>query len=336
MESQKLSFTAHNATAIASGAPEVSIIIPAYNTAPLIPACLESVMSQTYRNFEAIVVNDGSPDTVELEKALEPYRDRIVYIRQENKRAAGARNTAIRQAKGNFLAFLDSDDSWLPSHLRDQMKMFQEDPTVDLVYADSLVGDSKSQYRFMERCPSEGEASFCSLVVERCQIPISTVVARREAIVKAGLFDETLSCFDDYDMWLRTAFFGGKIGYSRRVNARLSGKRPGSLSQSLSRMADAYCLILEKALKTLPLSNAQRMVLTHRLAESRAMFQLEEAKRQLQHKKFESARELFREANSFLSRRDLDFVIFSLGIAPAAVYKLLSLRNRMLFGQTNS
>jgi glycosyltransferase involved in cell wall biosynthesis len=331
-----LSSTAHKATPIASGAPEVSIIIPAYNTATLIAACLESVIAQTYRNFEAIVVNDGSPDTVELEKALEPYRDRIVYIRQENKKASGARNTAIRQAKGSFLAFLDSDDFWFPSHLADQMKMFQEDPTLDLVYADSLVGDSKNQYRFMERCPSEGEANFSSLVVERCQIPVSTVVARREAIVRAGLFDETLSCFDDYDMWLRTAFFGGKLGYSRSINARLSGKRPGSLSQSLTRMADAYCLILDKALRTLPLSDAQRTILTHRLAESKAMFQLEEAKRQLQHGEFEKAKTLFREANRFLSRRDLDFVIFTLGIAPAAVYKLLSLRNRMLFGQTNS
>src|ERR1700682_3677216 len=97
--------------------PRVSIIIPSYKTADLIAACLDSVFAQTFQDFEAIVVNDGSPDTPELEKVLAPYLDRVVYIKQPNKRAAGARNTAIAQARGEFLAFLDSDDSWYPDHL---------------------------------------------------------------------------------------------------------------------------------------------------------------------------------------------------------------------------
>src|SRR3954462_5965377 len=100
--------------------PRVSVIMPSYNTASLICACLDSVFTQSFQDFEVIVVNDGSPDNPDLERGLAPYLEKhaaqIVYIRQQNKRCAGARNTAIRQARGEFLAFLDSDDVWLPMH----------------------------------------------------------------------------------------------------------------------------------------------------------------------------------------------------------------------------
>src|SRR5208337_1073932 len=207
-------------------APRVSIIIPSYNTAPLIAACLDSIFAQTFQDFEAIVVNDGSPDTAELEKVLQPYLDRnserIVYIKQVNKRAAGARNTAIASARGEFLAFLDSDDTWLPNHLESQMKQFDADPSLGLVYSNGvLIRDPMPPVEFMEKCPSTGEAGFEALVAERCHISVSTVVARKAAIVKAGGFDESLARCDDYDMWLRTAFYGGKLGYNRQVQARL-------------------------------------------------------------------------------------------------------------------
>ena len=126
--------------------PKVSIIIPAYNTAGLIKGCLDSVFSQTYSDFETLVINDGSPDTLELEQVLQPYMDRIIYLKQENKRAAGARNTAIRNARGEFLAFLDSDDCWLPCHLAAQMNRLAEDTALDLVYANGMrIGDLRRQ-----------------------------------------------------------------------------------------------------------------------------------------------------------------------------------------------
>src|SRR5262249_54375992 len=203
--------------------------------------CLASVFEQTYADFEAIVVNDGSPDTSELERVLQPYMARIVYLKQSNKRAAGARNTAIHSAQGEFLAFLDSDDVWYREHLAQQMEMFEDDPRLDFVYANSLVtGDPRRVGEFMQRCPSHGSARLEALVVEDCQIPVSTVVARKSALVKAGLFDESLARCDDYDMWLRTAFFGARIGYRRTVQAKLAGGRPGSLGQSNAKMAEAY------------------------------------------------------------------------------------------------
>src|SRR5258706_6199184 len=115
-----------------SNTPKISVIMPAYNTARLIAASLDSVLQQSFQDFEVLVVNDGSPDAAALEEVLAPYLERIVYIKQENKRAAGARNTAIRQARGEFLAFLDSDATWLPDNLGSQMKWFTEDPTLGL------------------------------------------------------------------------------------------------------------------------------------------------------------------------------------------------------------
>src|ERR1700689_944319 len=133
-----------------NAAPKISIIIPSYKTADLIAACLDSAFAQTYTDFEAIVVNDGSPDTPELEKALQPYMDRIVYIKQENKRAAGARNNAIRNARGEFVAFLDSDDTWMPDHLSSQMQLFSADPSLGLTYSNGLVGMPGEEREFME------------------------------------------------------------------------------------------------------------------------------------------------------------------------------------------
>jgi glycosyltransferase involved in cell wall biosynthesis len=315
--------------------PRVSVIIPAYNTALLIANCLDSVFSQTFHDFEVIVVNDGSPDTAQLEEVLRPYREKIVYVLQQNKRAAGARNTAIHKARGEFLAFLDSDDSWLPDHLASQMELFVKDPGLDMVYADALlISDAPRQKSFMEKCPSEGPASFEALVVERCQIPVSTVVVRKAAIVKAGLFDESLARCDDYDMWLRTAFFRAKMTYCRKVQARLFLGRPDSLGQSRTKMTEAYWRILEKAAQTLPLSGEQRKLVCHRTTEIRARHLLEEGKLQLLQRHPEKARELFAEANLHLRMLKIRIAIWGLQLAPQSASKLIAVWNRLRSART--
>ena len=310
-------------------APNVSIIIPAYNTASLIAVCLDSVFSQTYLDFEVIVVNDGSPDTPQLESVLQPNLERIVYIKQDNKRAAGARNTAINRARGEWLAFLDSDDSWLPDHLAAQMKLLG-DSALDMAYCNGFrIGD---QREFMDRCPSHGPATFAALIEERCQIPVSTVVVRKHFIVKAGMFDEKLSQCDDYDMWVRTAFHGAKIGYSRKVQVRLNGGRPGSLSQSSSKMAEAYLRILDKVGHTLPLDDADRKVVEKRAREIKVHYLVEQGKFLLYQEQFDKAIELFSEANGFSRKPKLSMVLFGLKFAPHTTSRVFSLWNRLLRG----
>lgn len=311
-------------------APMVSVIIPSYDTAALIEACLDSVFAQTYSDFEAIVVNDGSPDTAELERVLQPYMSRIVYIKQENKRAAGARNNAIRQARGEFVAFLDSDDTWLPNHLTAQMQLVTDDPSLDLVYANALmVGDQGREREFMDKYPSHGQATFDALIVERCQIPISTVVARKRTLVDAGLFDEKLARCDDYDMWVRSAFRGAKIGYGRTVQSRLLVGRPGCLGQSRAKMAEAYWNILEKFKRTLPLNDADRAMLDRRAAEIRARYLLEDGKCKLEERQFDKARELIAEANRYWHRSTLSLAVLGLSIAPSMTTKLMSFWSRI-------
>jgi hypothetical protein len=313
-----------------SAKPRVSVIMPSYNTAHMIADSLDSVLLQTFSDFEIIVVNDGSPDTTELERVLVPYRGKIVYIKHENKRAAGARNTAIVQARGEFLAFLDSDDIWFPDHLASQMQLFEETPAPDLVYCNCLsVGRQERPQDFMSRCPSHGPATFLSLVEERCQIPISTVVARKSALVRAGLFDETVAQCDDYDMWLRAAFHGAKISYTQRVQARLTDGRPGSLGASRVKMAEAAWKILQKAEQTLPLSHTELEVVQKRANVNHAQYLLEAGKLRLHQGQFDEARKLLSEANSYFRRRKVSFVLFGLSIAPSATNKLASLIERI-------
>lgn len=308
--------------------PAVSVIIPAYKTAGLIANCLDTVFAQTYTNFETIVVNDGSPDTPELEKVLVPYMDRIVYIKQENKRAAGARNNAIRQARGEFVAFLDSDDTWYPEHLATQMKLFADDPSLGLTYSDGLMLlDGGQQRKFTDKNPSYGEATFAALVEERCQIPISTVVARKQALVRAGLFDEKLPRCDDYDMWVRTAFAGAKIGYSSELGGTIYADRPGSLSQSRVKMIEAYWNILEKFKNTLPLAAGDRAVVEGRAAEIKARYLLEEGKRKIEDRQFAEGGKLIFEANQHFHRPLLSLAVFGLGVAPGITAKLMSYWN---------
>jgi glycosyltransferase involved in cell wall biosynthesis len=320
--------------AIAGSPPRVSVIIPSYNTAGLIADCLDSVFTQTFSDFEVIVVNDGSPDTVSLEQALLPYREKIVYIQQQNKGAAGARNSAIARARGEFLAFLDSDDSWLPDHLARQIELFDHDPALGLVYSDALLirdsghPNSRHANTFMEKCPSEGAATFEALAVESCQIPISTVVVRKQVIVKAGGFDETLRRCDDYDMWLRTAFSGAKIGYGRTQQARLFLGRPDSLGGSQSKMTEACWKILEKTVERLPLNDAQRKLVGDRAAEYKARCLLEQGKVQLHERHPERARELFAEANQHFRTLKLRLAIRSLELAPQSACMLLAAWHR--------
>jgi glycosyltransferase involved in cell wall biosynthesis len=320
-----------------NSAPRVSVVMPSYNTAALIGASLDSVFQQSFRDFEVIVVNDGSPDTEELEKALAPYLSDIIYIRQENKRAAGARNTAIKRSRGEFLAFLDSDDVWLPAHLAAQMKLFDADPGLGLVYSNCLSsGDPGRPHTFMDRCPSEGPANFATLAVERCQIPISTVVARKSALEKAGLFDESMMRCDDYDMWLRAAFHGARIAYTRNVQARLNEGRPGSLGASNVKMIEAYWQILEKARTTLPLSGADREIVQKRADQIHGRYLLEEGKMQLAQGQYEQAREYLSRANTYLRNWKVALTLLGLRTAPHITRRAFAFASRMRAGTAAS
>ena len=123
-----------DSSAINISSPLVSVIIPAYKVAPFINETLESVFAQDLNDFEVIVINDGSPDTEDLEVALEPYKERITYLKQANLGAGAARNAGLRAARGTYVAFLDGDDIWFPIFLSEQIRFLETGDGFDLVF----------------------------------------------------------------------------------------------------------------------------------------------------------------------------------------------------------
>jgi len=259
--------------------PLVSVVIPAYRAAGSIAATLDSVLAQTLKDYEIIVVNDGSPDSGELEKVLEPYRDSIVYLRQQNQGPGGARNTGILTARGKYVALLDSDDVWLPEHLAAQVAVLEADPSIDVVYADArIIGDvPEAGKTVMDFCPSSGEVTFERLVSRECTVHICVSVCRRDALLRAGLFDPQFRGTEDIDMWLRIASQGGRFAYQRRVLGCYR-RQAGSLSSNQISMLEGFLAVLAKAARDPHLSAAQREAVGRQCAVEQANLEVQKGK----------------------------------------------------------
>jgi len=299
------------------GDPEVSVIVPSYNTAPYIAETLDSVFAQTFKDYEVIVINDGSPDTEKLDRVLQPYRDRILYIKQENRGLAGARNAGIRRARGKYLAFLDSDEAWSPEYLAEQVRILQERQNLDAIYCDVLhYWDSiESGRSFMKRCPSKGPVTFESLLKEECHIPVSNTLVRKQAVVDAGLFDERLRRVEDYDLWLRMTHRKAKIAYHAKLLGR-ARQRKDSLSASTVAMLEALDMVLSRLQESLDLSPGERALLQWKAAETQARCELERGKDLIYEGKLDEAVCSLQKANAFYRKRKLRLVILGLKIAP--------------------
>jgi O-antigen/teichoic acid export membrane protein/GT2 family glycosyltransferase/2-polyprenyl-3-methyl-5-hydroxy-6-metoxy-1,4-benzoquinol methylase len=311
--------------------PSVSVIMPAYCMAEFIGAAIGSVLNQTFNDFEIIVVNDGSPDTIELERALEPYREHIVYVEQANRGCSAARNAAIGRARGGLIAFLDADDYWEPEYLSEQVKFLETNPSVDLVYTDGLlVGESPlAGHTFMKTAPSTGEVTLEALLRARCTVLLSGTVARRQAILDVGLFDERLRCSEDYDLWLRLAMGGGRLAYQRKV---LLCKRihTASLSADDVNLHKHALLVLEKTRRDGKLSEREQEALTELVARLTAAVNLARAKRELAAGDFAAATEGIKSANGFYRSWKLRLMLMLLRYSPRVLLHVFNLRGKLI------
>lgn len=307
--------------------PAVSIIIPAYKVAPFIRETLDSVFAQSFTDFEVIVINDGSPDTAELEQALERYLNDITYLKQINQGAGAARNAGLRVARGRFVAFLDGDDIWLPNFLSEQLELIQSGRGYDLVYADAVnFGLQTIAGRTsMQTNPSEGEVSFESLLTARCNVITSAVVARREPILAVGLFDENFPNSQDFDLWLRLAKHGARFNYQRKVLVR---RRiyAGSLASDSEKSYEGEVRVLEKARLRDDLTPSERSALESTAKLRRASIDLIKAKRSLLNGDFTSASTSFQLANEQLGSWKLRLVLIWLRLAPGLLQRCYKLR----------
>ncbi|MBI5557375.1 MAG: glycosyltransferase family 2 protein [Deltaproteobacteria bacterium] len=182
--------------------PRISVIIPTYNRKEYLPRAIESVLGQSFRDFELIVVDDGSTDgTAAL---VAGYGAALRPVRQENRGPAAARNAGIRVAHGALLAFLDSDDWFAPEKLVVQEAAMARRPDYLVSHTDeiwyrrgALLNQKKKHHR--------PHGFIFADALKLCVVGMSTVMMRREFFERAGLFDEDLPCCEDYDLWLRAA-----------------------------------------------------------------------------------------------------------------------------------
>ncbi len=311
--------------------PVVSIVVPAYNTADYIGDTLSSVLAQTFTDYEIIVVNDGSPDTVALELAIAPYRNRIQYIVQENRGLSGARNAGIAAARGSFIALVDSDDVWEPNYLAHQLAMMRDRPELAIVYPNAITfGDPmRAGQLFMDLHPSSGPVTFERLVRQECNVMVS-VLARRDVLVAAGLFDESLRSSEDFDLWLRVVKGGWKIGYHREPLVR-SRLRSSSLSADAVSMCQHIVRVLDKVQGAMSLTSSEIDLVTERRAYFTALLRLHQGKRAFFAGDHKEAVEALTEANAVLRRRKIMAALLLLRIMPGLLLRAYDMRDRLVF-----
>jgi len=223
--------------------PRVSVIIPAFNASQFISQAIESVLSQTFKDYELIVVDDGSTD--ETAALVLRYGERLRYVYQKNQGLSSARNTGIVKASGELLAFLDADDYWDRKKLEHQTDLLDRTPGTGVVYTALKVVDQDDHGIEERRCSLRGHL-LSSLLTENCVTPSSALV-RRECLEKVGTFDENLSASEDWDLWLRIAPF-----YSFDfIDLPLTFYRvhAGSMHKDLARMERNVFQVLDKLFK---------------------------------------------------------------------------------------
>jgi glycosyltransferase involved in cell wall biosynthesis len=186
--------------------PNVSVIIPTYNRSDHLRAAILSVLGQTYQDFEVIVVDDASTDdTADMVRNI---RDpRVRYVRHStNRREAETRNTGVRSAIGEYIAFLDDDDEWLPQKLQREVELLEKSPAeVGGVYTGCLNVDRSSGRVRGRVVPTKRGNILEDMAVKNWVGTPSTVLFRRECFARVGLFDESIAFGVDYDMWIRIA-----------------------------------------------------------------------------------------------------------------------------------
>jgi glycosyltransferase involved in cell wall biosynthesis len=182
--------------------PKVTVIIPSYNAMTYLPETLDSVLHQSFTDFEVLIINDGSTDNV-VEWAGTIRDSRVRLISQENQRLAAARNTGITHAKGEYLAFLDADDVWQPTKLEKQVNCLENNPKIGLVHTWTLLVNSESKPTGkILKSSVEGDA--WQQIVQKNTIVVSSVMVRSSCL-DVGVFDKDLHYCEDYDMWIRLA-----------------------------------------------------------------------------------------------------------------------------------
>ncbi|MEP7340201.1 MAG: glycosyltransferase family A protein [Acidobacteriota bacterium] len=298
--------------------PAVSVIIPAYNVAPYIVETLDSLFAQTYRDFEAILVNDGSTD--DTEARIAPFRDRLVYIKQENRGVMAARNAGLVAARGRYIALLDSDDVLLPRFLEVLIGMLEADPAVSVAYPNALYfgwprHDGKLH---QDAFPVAEPVTFDRVLRRECYI-FGLLVFRREAVDEVGGYDESLQGqgAEDFELWLRMLRRGHRFKFTREPLVKYRW-RQDSLSNTGVKIMSCEVSVYEKLLRG-ELTGDQRQWIEAHLPEKRAQLSYARFKDEMRKRRFPEAEKHLAAASKFYRQPKLALLRAAMKVAPQLV-----------------
>lgn len=249
----------------------VSIIIPTYNRAQYIAETIESVLAQTYRDIEIIVIDDGSKDNTG--EVVKQFGDRVRYVWQQNSERAVSRNNGLKLSKGEFVSFPDSDDCWLPETVSEMVETMRRVPAAGVVAMSCAIVNSDRRVMGMFHPGGNVDGvvtnAFHQLLHSNIVGSPSAVLLRRSVLDRAGAFDEDrrLIGIEDWELWARLAFFGPVVCRRKPVvhYRRHKGNFP------IAEMRLRYPWLVEALLRNLPLNPDQRVDLcatsAHRLVD---------------------------------------------------------------------
>ncbi|XGV98162.1 MAG: glycosyltransferase family 2 protein [Leptolyngbya sp. BL-A-14] len=229
--------------------PKVSVVIPAYNAMQYLEATLESVLKQTFTDFEVLIINDGSKDHI-VEWFSQIKDNRVKLISQHNQGLSRARNTGITNAQGEYIAFLDADDLWEPSKLEKQVQYLDSHADVGMVSTKVVEIDEKGEVLAEVKVPETEKISLEDLLLSNPILCGSTPLVRHECFDKVGVFDPSLSSAADWDMWIRIAL---RYSVSAVTEALVKYRRHStSMSRDCTKMAFDVERIVEKGRSLIP------------------------------------------------------------------------------------
>jgi glycosyltransferase involved in cell wall biosynthesis len=212
-----------------AGKPCVSIIVPAYQAAATLDRALDSLIRQSFTDFEVIVVDDGSSDaTFAVAENRAAADSRICAFRQPNRGASAARNAGLAAARGAWIGFLDSDDWFDPTFLAKLLALRDADPDAGVLYCDFALVDDAGGVQEVQRVPDLTDAF--GALARGCSLSVHCALTRADVMARAGKFDEALAVNEDWDLWQRIARTGTQFRGIRDVLA-FYYTRPNSLSR---------------------------------------------------------------------------------------------------------
>jgi glycosyltransferase involved in cell wall biosynthesis len=245
------------------GQQAVSVIIPTHNRAGLLPRAVCSILGQSHPAEEIIVVDDGSTD--HTERLLRSEFPCVKYVRQENRGVAAARNRGIREARGEWLAFLDSDDEWLPRKLERQLGALRKEPDFLLCHTNEIWIRRGKRVNPMRKHAKSGGQIF-EECLPLCVVSPSSVIVHGSLFERVGLFDQSLPACEDYDLWLRVCSRYPVLFLEEPLIVKYGG-HADQLSRRYWGMDRFRIRSLEKILESGTLSPADRLAALHSLLD---------------------------------------------------------------------